>query len=128
MLRQWQHRHGGTVFSKSGELTMKRNALYSLIFVASTLVPAVPAFADDVDAQHPGTFIKDSAITAAIKTKLAAEHLKSLKDIRVDTDDKGIVWLSGHAATDYDARKAEDLARQTDGVRAVKNDIVVRAD
>jgi hyperosmotically inducible protein len=104
---------------------MKHNALYSLIFVAGTLLPVAGAFADDVDASHPGTFVKDSAITATIKTKLAGEHLKSLKDIRVDTDDKGIVWLSGHAATDYDAKKAEAIARQTDGVRAVKNDIVV---
>lgn len=107
---------------------MKRNTLYSLIFAASMLVPIAHAVADDVDAQHPGTFIKDSVITAAIKTKLATEHLKSLKDIRVDTDDKGIVWLSGRAVTDYEAKKAEDIARQTDGVRAVKNDIVVRAD
>ena len=107
---------------------MKRTALYSFIFVAGTLMPAAAALADDVDASHPGTFVKDSAITASIKTKLAAEHLKSLKDIRVDTDDKGIVWLSGRAATDYDAKKAETIARQTDGVRAVKNDIAVRAD
>lgn len=107
---------------------MNRKSIYSLIFVAGTLMPAAAAFADDVDASHPGTFIKDSAITGAIKTKLAAEHLKSLKDIRVDTDDKGIVWLSGHAQTDYDAKKAESIARDTNGVRAVKNDIVVRAD
>ena len=105
---------------------MKRNALYSLIFVAGTLMPAAAVLADDVDASHPGTFIKDSAITASIKTKLAAEHLKSLKDIRVDTDDKGIVWLSGHAPTDYDVKKAEAIARQTDGVRAVKNEIQVK--
>ena len=105
---------------------MKRNALYSFIFIAGTLLPAAGALADDVDASHPGTFIKDSAITAAVKTKLAAEHLKSLKDIRVDTDDKGIVWLSGHAPTDYDVKKAENIARQTNGVRAVKNDIVVK--
>lgn len=107
---------------------MKRNALYSFILVAGTLLPAAGALADDVDASHPGTFIKDSAITAAVKTKLAAEHLKSLKDIRVDTDDKGIVWLTGSAPTDYDVKKAETIARQTDGVRAVKNQITVKPD
>jgi len=107
---------------------MKHSAIYSLIFATGTLLATGSAFADDVDSSHPGTFIKDSAITASIKTKLAAEHLKSLKDIRVDTDDKGIVWLSGHTNTGYDAKKAEDVARQTDGVRAVKNEIVVRAD
>jgi hyperosmotically inducible protein len=103
-----------------------RNSIYSFIFVTGTLVSATAALADDVDASHPGTFIKDSAITATIKTKLAAEHLKSLKNIRVDTDDKGIVWLSGYANTDYDVKKAEEIARQTDGVRAVKNDIAVK--
>ncbi|HEY8025902.1 MAG TPA: BON domain-containing protein [Burkholderiaceae bacterium] len=107
---------------------MKRNPIYSLIFVAGTLMPAAGAFADDVDASHPGTFIKDSAITTAIKTKLAAEHLKSLKNIKVDTDDKGVVWLSGTASTDYDVKKAESIARDTSGVRAVKNDIVVKPD
>jgi hyperosmotically inducible protein len=106
---------------------MKRKLLYPLIFAASTLLPVAGAFADDVDSAHPGTFVKDSAITAAVKTKLAAEHLKSIKDIRVNTDDKGIVWLSGHVSTEYDAKKADDIARQTDGVRAVKNDLVVKA-
>lgn len=107
---------------------MKRNLLYPLIFAAGTLLSASSVYADDVDASHPGTFVKDSAITAAIKTKLAAEHFKSLTDIRVNTDDKGIVWLSGQVATKYDAKKAEDIARETDGVRAVKNEIVVKSD
>ncbi|MBV8636044.1 MAG: BON domain-containing protein [Burkholderiaceae bacterium] len=110
------------------KFTMKRKALYSFILVAGTLLPAAGAFADDVDASHPGTFIKDSAITTAIKAKLATEHVKSLKDIQVDTDDKGVVWLTGHARTDSDVKKAEAIARQTDGVRAVKNQIVVKAD
>jgi len=107
---------------------MKRNLLYPIIFTAGTLLSAGSVFADDVDASHPGTFVKDSAITAAIKTKLAAEHFKSLADIRVNTDDKGVVWLSGQVSTKYDSKKAEDIARQTDGVRAVKNELVVKVD
>jgi hyperosmotically inducible protein len=86
------------------------------------------AYADDVDAGHPVNLVKDSAITTLIKTKLAAEHLASLKNIKVDTDDKGIVWLSGSVSTQFQADKAETVAKGTDGVRAVKNHIVVRSD
>lgn len=106
---------------------MKRSLFYPLVFAAGTLLSNSYVFADEVDASHPGTFVKDSAITATIKAKLATEHLKSLTDIRVNTDDKGIVWLTGHA-TDAESKKAEGIARQTDGVRAVKNSIVVEAE
>lgn len=107
---------------------MNRHSIFALAFAAASLLPLSAAYADDVDASHPGNFVKDSAITVAVKTKLAAEHLKSLKNIKVDTDDKGIVWLSGYASTDYDVKKAESIARDTSGVRAVKNDIVVRTE
>jgi hyperosmotically inducible protein len=108
---------------------MKSKFNLACILAFSLLVPISATYADDdVDQSHPVNFIKDSAITAAIKSKLAAEHLKSLKNIKVDTDDKGIVWLGGSAATQEQVDRAAQLARQTDGVKAVKNHIVVRAD
>ena len=105
---------------------MIRKSLITFACTAGLLLPLASAMADDVDTSHPKHFVKDSAITVAVKSKLAAEHLKSLTRIRVDTDDNGIVWLSGFAGTGEEAHKAELIARQTDGVRAVKNDIVVK--
>ena len=107
---------------------MNVKPLYPFIFLAAAMISAPYVYADEVDASKPGTFIADSAITAAIKAKLATEHLKSLTDIKVNTDDKGVVLLTGHVKTDEESRKVEQIARQTDGVRAVKNYLVVQAD
>jgi hyperosmotically inducible protein len=108
---------------------MKSKFSVACLLVGSLLVPMSAAYADDdIDQSHPVNFIKDSAITTAIKSKLAAEHLKSLKNIKVDTDDHGVVWLSGSASTQMQVDRAGELARQTDGVKAVKNHIIVRAD
>jgi len=91
------------------------------------LAPAISFAADpDADRAHPGQFVKDSAITAAIKTKLAANNISSLASLKVDTDMNGIVYLSGTAKTQAAADKAAEIARGTDGVVRVKNDIVVR--
>ena len=100
-----------------------------MITALAIAMPALSYASDaDVDRSHPGTFVKDSAITAKIKTKLAAEHLTSVGRIKVETDADGIVWLSGSAHTHEAVERAEALARDTDGVRAVKNHLVVKAD
>jgi hyperosmotically inducible periplasmic protein len=41
-----------------------------------------------------------------VKSKLAAKHMSTLTNIKVDTDDRGVVWLSGRAPT----KDAKDLA------------------
>jgi hyperosmotically inducible protein len=82
----------------------------------------------DADRSHPIVFVADSGITTKIKAKLAAQHLKTLKNIKVDTDDKGVVWLSGYARTQAQVDMAGAVARDTEGVRAVNNNIVVKAD
>jgi len=98
------------------------------VLVASMLAPMAGAYAQDVDRSHPVNFVKDSAITSLIKTKLAAEKMSTLKNIKVDTDDQGVVWLGGYTRTKEMADRAESIARNTDGVRSVKNQITVRAD
>ena len=93
------------------------------------LAPVIGYAADtDADRSHPGHFVKDSAITTAIKTKLAADHIGSLTQLKVDTDMDGVVWLSGTTKTQEAADRAVQIARSTDGVIRVKNDIVVRTD
>ena len=58
--------------------------------VAACLLAPVAVWAagpsDDADSSHPTHWVKDSGITTAIKTKLAAEHLRSLKNIEVETE------------------------------------------
>ena len=97
--------------------------------IALTGTFASVTFADppkDSDSAHPGAFVNDSVITTKIKTKLAEKHMATLTNIQVDTDNAGIVWLSGKVPT-KDARDlAGMIARDTDGVKAVHNKIVVQ--
>ena len=97
-------------------------------FLLGTLLSPVMGYSadSDMDRSHPKAFVKDSAITTKIKASLAAEHLASAAHIRVDTDNNGVVWLSGTAKTKAEADQAVAIASKTDGVTSVKNQIKVR--
>ena len=106
-----------------------QNYALSCIMMSALLAPMVVTAADsDTDRSHPKAFVKDSAITAKIKTRLAAEHITSLGRIKVDTDKDGIVWLSGTARTQEAIDKAVEIAAKTEGVVSVKNDLKIRKD
>ncbi len=94
------------------------------------LLGPIGAHADDRDADrtHPITFMKDSAITAKIKAKLADEKMSSLAHVRVDTDNKGAVVLSGTVRTREEANKSVSIARATEGVTSVTNHLRVKKD
>ena len=98
--------------------------------VFGALLGSAAAIADD--AQSVGTsttvFVKDSAITTKVKTKLAADHLTSLGRIHVDTDQNGVVWLSGTARSQAAIDQAVSLARDTEHVKSVHNDLTVKLD
>jgi hyperosmotically inducible protein len=81
----------------------------------------------DSDRSSPKAFVKDSVITTKIKAKLAEEKLASAVQIKVDTDRKGIVTLSGMAMTQEEADKAVSIARRVEGVVAVENNIQIAA-
>jgi hyperosmotically inducible protein len=99
-----------------------KNILLCTVFAVSTL-GITTVMADD--ASQTGSYVKDSVITAKVKTKLAAKHMSTLTNIQVDTDDKGVVWLSGKAPTKDASDLAAMIAKDTDGVTAVHNHIVV---
>ncbi|MGE5774492.1 MAG: BON domain-containing protein [Hyphomicrobiales bacterium] len=99
-------------------------------FVIGTVLAPVAAHAEDQDSDraHPMTYVKDSAITAKIKAKLAEEKMSTLKDIQVDTDSKGAVVLSGKVRSQEEADKAVSIAHRTEGVTSVKSNIRVQKD
>jgi hyperosmotically inducible protein len=78
------------------------------------------------DASATGTYVKDSAITTKVKAKLAEKHLSTLTKVSVDTDKNGVVWLSGTAPTKDAKNLAGMITKDTDGVTAVHNNIVVQ--
>jgi hyperosmotically inducible periplasmic protein len=97
-------------------------------FLSAAVLGAAVVRADqpmDTDSSHAGAYVKDSMITTKVKAKLAAKHVSTLTDVKVDTDNQGVVWLSGKAPTKDASDLAEMLAKTTDGVVSVHNKIVV---
>ena len=72
----------------------------------------------------PGTQVDDAAITSAVKAKLAADGDINPFNIDVDTNE-GVVTLQGRVEKQEARSKAEQLARETDGVARVINLIKV---
>jgi hyperosmotically inducible periplasmic protein len=104
--------------------------LATTCFVIGTVLAPLAAYAadSDTDRSKPKTFVKNSVITTKIKSKLAAEHLGSVKHIKIDTDKNGVVWMTGTANSQEEADKAVAIARDTVGVKSVKSDLKVRKD
>jgi len=99
------------------------------LVVGALMLPIAGYSADsDSDRSSPKAFVKDSVITTKIKAELAAEQLSSMVHIRVDTDKKGVVSLTGNARNQEDVDKAVAIARGVEGVSSVKNRIKVKAD
>lgn len=77
------------------------------------------------DQQSVGSYVDDSAITTAVKAKMAEDKSVSATAISVETL-KGTVQLSGFAKSQAEKDRAESIARGTKDVKAVRNSIVVR--
>jgi hyperosmotically inducible periplasmic protein len=108
---------------------MKTKYIVSCFVVAALMAPTF-SYAEDSDADRsqPKAYVKDSVITTKVKAKLAKEKLSSVAHIKVDTDNSGAVWLSGTAKTQVEIDQAGSIARGTEGVTSVKNDIKLNAD
>ena len=72
-----------------------------------------------------GSYVDDAAVTTEVKAKFAEDPAVSAMTIKVDTL-KGVVQLSGFARSDEERTMAGRLARGTNGVADVRNDILVR--
>jgi len=94
--------------------------------LAASVVCVPMALADDSTASADHHYVKDSVITTKVKSKLAAKHLTSLTKIKVDTDENGVVWLSGRAPTQDAVDMAGMIAKDTKGVASVHNDVAVQ--
>lgn|SRR5512141_1866539 len=68
--------------------------------------------------------VADAEITAKVKTKLTADPEVAAHNIDVDTNE-GVVTLSGRVANREQKREAEKLARDTEGVLRVINNLKV---
>jgi hypothetical protein len=102
---------------------IEMRALFGALVVL-TLLAGSALVADAASGRSMGEKIDDAWITTKVKTKLSTEHVKSLVNVDVDTKD-GVVHLQGTVPTMEDKAQAERLARDTDGVISVMNDLKV---
>lgn len=104
--------------------TLRTSLLATVI--ATSLGLAGTAAAHDSAERSAGQVIDDATITASIKAKLLEDDRTEGFDINVDSV-KGHVTLRGGADTSADRIAAADIARGTEGVVTVDNEITVAA-
>ena len=76
--------------------------------------------------ESTGEYVDSAAISTKVKTKLATDGSATLaQQVKVETL-KDVVQLSGFVPSQVDRTKAEQIAWSVDGVRGVKNDIIVQ--
>jgi hyperosmotically inducible periplasmic protein len=77
------------------------------------------------DQSSVGGYVDDTTITAKVKSKFVEANSVAASSIQVETLN-GTVQLSGFAKSDAERDAAASLARNVNGVKSVKNDILVR--
>ncbi len=93
--------------------------------MAATLTLLSAGCAVERHQETVGAYTDDSVVTTKVKAKFADDPTVSAMAIKVDTM-KGVVQLSGFAKSADERMMAERLARNTNGVTDVRNDIIVR--
>ena len=73
-----------------------------------------------------GEYVDGSAVTTAVKAKLANDPATSAAAIHVKTIDGGVVQLSGFAKTQAEKNRAGEVARSVKGVTEVRNSLIVK--
>jgi hyperosmotically inducible periplasmic protein len=79
----------------------------------------------EVGSKGAMTALSDTAVTAAVKAKLATNDRFSANQISVTTNN-GVVTLEGTVASEADRQKAIDVAKSSDGVKRVADKLRIR--
>ena len=119
------YRHSVDIHTTHKELCMNIRPLILAVASAVALMSATGC-AVLRDQESVGAYIDDTALTTRVKAKFAENKVVSAMSISVETL-KGVVQLAGFAKSEDERDTAGRLARETSGVKSVRNDIVVRA-
>ncbi|MDE2598398.1 MAG: BON domain-containing protein [Rhodocyclaceae bacterium] len=103
---------------------MKKNVL-SLMITGAIAATTVAGCAVTREQSTVGEYVDDATITTRVKAKFAEDKTVSAMSISVETL-RGTVQLSGFAKSAAERSQAEALASRVKGVKAIKNDIVIR--
>jgi hyperosmotically inducible periplasmic protein len=98
---------------------LARTAAMLLVLVMAT------AACESMTGKSAGTNFDDATITASVKSKLVADRAANLTRVDVDTN-SGTVYLNGTVDSAEQKARAEQLARQAQGVKSVVNNLQVQ--
>ena len=102
----------------------KRNIVIHCLLLLMLIV-SLAACASTSKQESAGEYIHDSVITTKVKSLLAADNF--LKSFRISVETyKGVVQMSGFVDSQRAVDKAVQIARSVNGVRSVKNNLIVK--
>jgi hyperosmotically inducible periplasmic protein len=104
---------------------MRTTNLMKTMLVAFAIGAALPACSAIEGRQSAGQYVDDASIATKVRTAIVGDPDLKLRQIDVNVMDK-VVQLSGFVDSAAQKARAADVAKRVDGVRSVKNDIVVR--
>ncbi|HEN21312.1 MAG TPA: BON domain-containing protein [Desulfobacteraceae bacterium] len=104
---------------------MKKRNMFVGCFLFLILIATFLACASTATRESTGEYVDDSVITTKIKTLLAADDFLKSFQISVETY-KGSVQLSGYVNSQQAVDKAVQIANSVQGVKSVKNDLIVK--
>ncbi|HWO41679.1 MAG TPA: BON domain-containing protein [Candidatus Eisenbacteria bacterium] len=104
---------------------MKRQLRNVAGAVAVSMIVALSWGCQAMTGKTAGRNVDDAAITASVKSTLAADRAATLTRVDVDTNN-GVVSLNGVVETAEQKTRAEQLARRVDGVKRVINNLQVQ--
>ncbi len=101
------------------------NSMVRAVLVVWVLAALIAGCASSRTQESTGQYVDDSAITAKVKAAMLEDPgLKSLQ-VGVETY-KGTVQLSGFVNSPEMRNRAATVASRVNGVKSVKNDLVVK--
>lgn len=93
--------------------------------LAVSLAPAISACSETRTQESTGQYVDSSAITTKVKAALVQDQSLKAFDIHVDTF-KDEVQLSGFVNSPELSARATRVASSVEGVRSVKNNLIVK--
>lgn len=93
--------------------------------VAIALMLAILAGCQGIMTRSLGQHIDDPTITASVRSRLVVDEATDLTRVHVDSN-AGIVTLTGVVDSDREKTRADELARQVEGVSSVVNNLQIQ--
>jgi osmotically-inducible protein OsmY len=104
---------------------MKKSNIVIHFLVLLMLIATLAACAATRTQSSVGEYVDDSVITTKVKSLLAEDDF--LKSFQISVESfKGTVQLSGFVNSQKAIEKAGEIARSVQGVKSIKNDLIVK--